>query len=108
MSVTVVETNEELVKKGAALLDDRCPGWATIINLETLTMSSVQKCVLGQVFGNFATGLSILCLKDDGYGANHGFVCRGKLGNCSCNLLRQLWLTEIQVRLNSGRGTTPP
>jgi hypothetical protein len=44
-----VSTIAERVTKGAALLDEREPGWWQRINLDTLDLWSPCKCVLGQL-----------------------------------------------------------
>lgn len=41
----------QAVAKGAALLDERNPGWRERINLGTLEIGSVYDCVLGQLYG---------------------------------------------------------
>ena len=48
------------VAKGAKLLDEVRPGWAGRINLDTLQMSSVCNCVLGQQDGTFYRGMQTL------------------------------------------------
>lgn len=41
---------DERVKRGAALLDEKRPGWADEIDLDLLNLRSCTTCVLGQVF----------------------------------------------------------
>lgn len=40
------------VARGAALLDEKVPGWYTRVNVETLKMESCVQCMLGQLFGH--------------------------------------------------------
>jgi len=40
----------ERVDEGAALLDEKLPGWAERINLAQLDLASCYQCVLGQLF----------------------------------------------------------
>jgi hypothetical protein len=47
---------EKYVKAGAKLLDSHRPDWFKHIDLETLDMKDVRKCVLGQVYGGFDYG----------------------------------------------------
>jgi hypothetical protein len=52
------------VRRGAALLDRREPGWASKVNIRTLDVSSRYRCVLGQIYEGRAktstsTGTSI-------------------------------------------------
>lgn len=39
----------EAVERGAALLDEKMPGWASKIDLEELQLESGRRCVLGQL-----------------------------------------------------------
>ena len=49
------------VLKGAELLDERGPeNWREMIHLGTLSITSCQKCILGQVFGEYAGGREFL------------------------------------------------
>lgn len=47
-------------KIGATLLDVLRPGWAEKIDLERLLLSSCSACVLGQLFGDYSTGVEKL------------------------------------------------
>ena len=42
------------------LLDKVKPGWEQRINVETLNLESAMECVLGQLYGSYADGLSAL------------------------------------------------
>ena len=42
---------KEQIREAAQMLDREIPGWHTLVNPETLQMSSCSMCVLGQVFG---------------------------------------------------------
>ena len=44
-------TSEKVVAKGAALLDDKVPGWWKVINLQKLDINDCHTCMLGQLFG---------------------------------------------------------
>lgn len=50
------------VKRGAALLDERLPGWRNHVHPETLDLSSACGCVLGELFGDYERGCGILGL----------------------------------------------
>jgi len=41
----------ERIAKGAALLDEKAPGWRSRVDADTLEMSSCARCVLGQLDG---------------------------------------------------------
>lgn len=56
-------TEEELkerVRRGAIYLDEVRPGWRDSIAPGELRMESCFTCVLGQVFGHYAEGLSVM------------------------------------------------
>jgi hypothetical protein len=55
-------TIEARVRRGAALLDERVPGWMERINLERLRLEDCRACVLGQLYGGFGAGLRALDL----------------------------------------------
>jgi hypothetical protein len=44
------------VHRGAALLDEKFPGWESSVNVSTLNLESSCNCVLGQKFGDFVVG----------------------------------------------------
>ena len=48
------------VSKGVKLLDKECPKWYKKVNLKKLDMHTGDGCVLGQVFGNYITGMKSL------------------------------------------------
>ena len=63
MSGEIVEGTEEQMIRGAmAFLDDNCSGWLNRINLSTLIMDDIRKCVLGQLYGNYDDAVSSLGL----------------------------------------------
>lgn len=55
---------------GAQLLDRVMPDWWQRIRLKKLDMTSLETCVLGQLYGNYFNGLSALGLIS---GLKHGF-----------------------------------
>ncbi len=48
------------VELGADFLDERLPGWRNEIDPETLALESSCDCVLGQLFGDYERGMSLL------------------------------------------------
>ena len=48
----MADTIAARVARGAALLDERIPGWDQRIDLDTLDIDSCQNCVLSQLFGS--------------------------------------------------------
>ena len=44
------------VRRGVRLLDKMSPGWHLKIDLRKLDLAFIDKCVLGQVFGDYSDG----------------------------------------------------
>lgn len=55
-----MSTIKERVAAGAALLDERMPGWEQDVNPHTLDLSSPCHCVLGQIFGLYDHGVETM------------------------------------------------
>lgn len=49
-TIRIRKREREVVAKGAALLDEQMPGWASQIDLNRLQLSDSTHCVLGQLF----------------------------------------------------------
>lgn len=82
------------VARGADLLSEKRPGWYDLINLDTLDISSVADCVLGQTYGDYGSGLIKLGVRAKG-GA-HGFLCEPTAHEeCTCNGLEAAWTARI-------------
>lgn len=61
---------EERAARGAALLDEMCPGWADRVDLDILDMNDCDDCIVGQVFEDYREGLEDLGFdleRDDEY-----------------------------------------
>ena len=70
--------NEEEVKRGIALLNEKNPGWREKVNLDTLDMLKVAGCTLGQVYKDYYEGLIELGLSDtDDSAVQYGFQMPG-------------------------------
>lgn len=48
------------VKQGAKFLDKVYPDWDTKIDTEKLDIANSNRCVFGQLYGNFSTGMVML------------------------------------------------
>ena len=89
-------TMEQRVAAGAALLDQKNPGWRERINVEELQLWSRFQCILGQLYGVYETGLGALgAYGNDGYNneldwaIRHGF--NGRFGDP----LNEAWKREL-------------
>jgi len=81
----------QAVSQAANALDKLKPGWAQEINLETLESRVIlarQKCVLGQLFGDFAIGYNKIN-SDEDPAINAAFVKDG---------VEKFWKEEVQNR----------
>ena len=65
-------TLTDKVAKGAALLDNKVPGWRNRVNAEILDQSDGEKCVLGQLYGVYFRGIESLHI-DIADAADYGF-----------------------------------
>lgn len=54
------KTVAERVSAGIALLDEKKPGWASLVDLESLDMASTSWCILGQVFDGYTIACDFL------------------------------------------------
>lgn len=50
----------EPANRGAELLDRIRPGWHNEIDLDTLEVSDFERCVLGQLYGNYGEGGDVI------------------------------------------------
>jgi len=53
----------DAVHRGAEVLDIVSPGWEREVELASLDMRSCFRCVLGQIFGSYDGGMSVLAQK---------------------------------------------
>lgn len=87
-------TNNDLaarVRRGAALLDRKIPGWAKKIDAHRIEIHCCYNCILGQLYGHYDDGFHALGLWS---GCENGF--NGLLGERRA--LADLWRREIAAR----------
>jgi hypothetical protein len=120
-----IGTIEDRVKRGAFLLDATTPGWAEKINGDTLAMRWCDKCLLGQLYGDYDDGLKRIGLllylgwdkgsnketdEAEEIAAAHGFTITdeeyrvAKRDETVWPALADAWRIEIRSRRPSGRG----
>ena len=46
----MIASAKEKVSRGAKFMDEKAPGWASMIKLDEFYMANADHCVLGQVF----------------------------------------------------------
>jgi hypothetical protein len=56
------------VDNGAALLDERLPGWRDHIDPTTLRLEDGCNCILGQLFGDYGKGIDMLGVSPTQFG----------------------------------------
>ena len=70
----------ERVARGAKLLDESQPGWRERIRADELAMETCDQCVLGQLYGDYATGFKEMLKPFDSRvqfsSGDHGFTLR--------------------------------
>jgi len=94
--------------KGAALLDDHAgEGWRDDVNSDMLSMGSMSECVLGQLYGGYAHGLTELDLpRELDIECEYGFFAYGTAVRSAHEeyhpdawlILRDAWIAELGAR----------
>lgn len=87
------------VKRGAALLDERVPGWREKVNPQLLDLTHWTYCVLGQIFGSYDMGAVALEIEyspddeepSDNSTVNYGFISPDE----EYYSLEAVWLMEL-------------
>ena len=103
------ERARERAARGAALLDDRDPGWAARIDRGSLELSDRGGCVLGQLHGDYRLGLTRSRVVDPSSGPGRfvspvdlGFQSVSGVGDEAERLdyafLTRAWRLEIEAR----------
>lgn len=101
----MTDTIETRVARGVALLGEKAPAWANMINLDLLDLSSECRCVLGQAWGGdeafdpYWAAVEELFPEDadaDGQAVAHGFDSRS--GDLDFDELTAEWRRVIEAR----------
>jgi hypothetical protein len=99
-------------RKGAELLDTHNPGWFRHVSLKTLDMRSIDKCIVGQVYGDWGRGMDELDHTFDNSDwrklqADYGFDLPEEDYEDACfdwnenwAALQSAWIEEIMKRTN--------
>lgn len=66
-------TVQERVANGVVLLDEKRPGWDSIVRLDDFNLWDGEKCILGQLFNSYARGVVILNLNFESTAMDYGF-----------------------------------
>ncbi|HYT40812.1 MAG TPA: hypothetical protein VEP90_00570 [Methylomirabilota bacterium] len=89
------------VQAGSQLLDKIEPGWASKINLSSLSLPNQCNCILGQIYGSYEIGLKKVHIIS---GCDHGFSSKiTKQETIESNneqyvILQEMWVHEILKR----------
>lgn len=108
-----IEDARERVAKGAALLDQERPGWAKAIDVGRLNIEACSRCVLGQLFGHYESGVTAIpLLGPTGGRSGRGFTLRGveasdEEADVNWRLLQDAWIELIADRLLASPVETP-
>jgi hypothetical protein len=88
--VTATRAHRERLRLAVTALDARGPAdWRSRVDVDRLDLDSVVDCVLGQVFGGYATGLRALYGPNWADGPNPG-------DDAFCDAFPvELWLAEL-------------
>lgn len=98
------------VDRGMALLDAQNPGWESKVKLESLDLTSGDRCILGQVYCNddsvrffgYELGCKALFGGMRGYerdSATHGFYTQADDSHLVYARLEKLWAAALRARI---------
>jgi hypothetical protein len=98
-----VSTAAERVATGAKFMDEMYPSWTRRIDMESLDLSSCERCVMGQLFGDFHVWRRSTSAGEDQL-LSMGFAAESEGGpdedmDAEYRDLTAAWLTEIKARL---------
>lgn len=106
------EIAEHAAHLGAKLLDRMTPGWEQEIADEVFDMSDPERCVLGQVFGDYAVGrrdrLGISMDEAEDHGFELAQYDRNVSRDENYSALQKAWFKEIEQRRCAGRPEIDP
>jgi len=91
----------EVVQAGMDVLDKKVPGWECRIDPDTLDLASCQRCILGQIYGDYVDGRRTLELTDT---VHHGFTLSALVGGQrkrEWEFLTKTWLRVLRKRLST-------
>ena len=94
---------DEQVARGAAVLDERVPGWESLVDLDALDLRCVHRCVLGQVgarrfgFRRDPYAETVAALQLELQTVRHGFNLAVPLP-WAWQALHRAWVQEISLR----------
>lgn len=94
----VSDEHRARVRKGAALLDKRAPGWEKNINTRTLNIASTHNCALGQTYGSYFVGAVVAGVTHTT--KEHGFQANGWNVDVDAEYraLTEAWKAEVYDR----------
>ena len=99
-------TINERVTRGAAILDQKKPGWEREIDLASLELSDSCHCVLGQIYGHYCDGVDILGVfngRCTGMSvAEAGFITYPSEHISAYAKLDEAWISLIKERFDTG------
>lgn len=90
----------ERAAAGADVLDSMYPDWYCKVELDTLSMSSCTRCILGQLWGSYDQGLEHVykyLRKIEGIPSAFGFDA-AHANPVHWGLLNHAWGKEVQAR----------
>ena len=92
--MTIINAIPKTIPEAAELLDKVNPEWYTKINKETLNMGSCSRCILAQLYGDYALG------KEAVFGKYLALSSNSPFGDYAS---KADWLTQIDSRLQLSR-----
>lgn len=88
------------VKLGAKLLDEKYPNWYIEIKLKKLSMSDIDNCILGQLFGSYFFGIKVLGI--DAEKSGFTIINANPITKSEWKPLNKAWKKQIKKRRKNG------
>lgn len=93
--LTTRPSQRRLVRAASATLDAREPRWYRRVDLPSLDMNDRDRCVLGQLYADYARGLDLL------YGHRSALLRPREAAAFGAFFPRRLWVAEVRARVAS-------
>lgn len=81
------------VAAGVAYMDETMPGWADLIDIETLDIDNAERCIIGQTHGGTGEEYIRLSHHNNGWIEQHAF--------CDSASFQAEWVKVISARQNA-------
>ena len=86
------------IQRGVAFLDENAPNWRGKVDINKIDMGHSQRCILGQVFGDFFDSCKRFNLTDE-HAEYLGFLARNTRSSTEIAILNYTWRQALRRSL---------